>query len=106
MEEIAFERYLISGYVKIGRGCSRLRKNKSRIENILYIPFFPICFKLHTYSKPLLFLSVFIRAGNAYTWAAFLVVHGITLLGVWSQKDTKKMSLKKQSAADKPNPIG
>lgn len=46
---------------------------------------------------------MFIRAGNAYTWAAFLVVHGITPLGVWPQKDTKEMSPKKQSAVDKPN---
>lgn len=47
-------------------------------------------FTLHTYSKPLLFLSVFIRAGDAYTWTALLVVHGIIPLSLLPQKDTKK----------------
>lgn len=70
-------------------GYSRLRKNKSRNENIP-LKLFPIRFTLRTYSKPLLFLSVFIRARNAYTWAAFLVVHGISSLGLLPQKDIKK----------------
>lgn len=80
---------------KYGGGPSRLSKNKNKDGNSLYIQFFPICFMLHTYSKPLLFLSVFIRAGNAYTWAALLVVHGIIPLGLMPQKDTKNMTPKK-----------
>lgn len=74
----AFEREVKSGYVETGRGCSGLKKKKGEWKCALRC-ISPARFALHTYSKPLLFLSVFIRAGNAYTWAAFLVVHGMSL---------------------------
>lgn len=71
-----------------GTGCSGLKNNKRKWKYSLD-SIFPICFTLHTYSKPLLFLSVFIRAGNAYTWAAFFVVHDISLW-VYCLKSTPK----------------
>lgn len=35
---------------------------------------------LHTYSKSLFFLSVFIRAGNANAWAALFEIHCMFLV--------------------------
>lgn len=52
---------------------------------------------------------MFIRAGNAYTWAAFLVVHDIFSLELLLQKDTKKNKTKKtrirKTAEDKYNEL-